>query len=158
MIFSRRADIERACAWLVAAQAPQLPLYRAVADRRIGLLTLHDARNRWPAADLARNNRPLVVLIGDDPGPGLPSLGPLKWKAAERLRRWCRAVVVHAAGGEPQHYAAAVRTAERAGRVGLIETSTDHAAAWCDYLGCPHSLLIVPCNGLPHPVRPEVLQ
>lgn len=159
MIVTRTADLERACAHLAAAQAPQLPLFRAVADRRIGLVTLGHPGNAWPAAELGRINRPAVVLVGDDPPDGhAEALGPMKWKAAERLRRWCRWVMVHAAGGEHDHYSAAVQAALLVGNVAVIETGTAYAKDWQDFLACKHTLLVIPRNGLPHPVRPEVVQ
>lgn len=159
MIVSTLADIERACAHLTAAKAPQLPLFRAVADRRIGLVTLLHPGNAWPAEKLARINRPIVVWVGDDPPAGYADAqGPLRWKAAKRLRRWSRWVMVHAAGGEHGHYSAAAQAAELVGNVALIETGTAFAKDWADFLGCRHTLTVIPRNGLPHPVRPEVVQ
>lgn len=162
MYITRPADIERAADFIARANAPQLPLFRAVADRRIALVAVGRPDNAWPAAIIARatrRGRPAVVLVGDDPAAGFPdALGPLRWKAAARLGRWCNWVMIHAAGGEHGHYSAAVQAAELVGRVALIETGTQHAAAWSGFLGCRHTLLIAPRDGLPHPVRPAVVQ
>ena len=53
--------------------------------------------------------RPAVVLIGDD--DDTPS-GPAGFKTAQRLLAWAHHVVIHGAGGDPEHYRAAVIAAQ----------------------------------------------
>lgn len=155
MARAMNVDPEAACDFLARAGAPLLPLVRAAADRRISLCVLETPDARWPARILGRLCLPMVVLVGDDPGAGL-ARGPLAWKAAERLRRWCRWSMVHGAGGEPGHYAAAVDAALWNGRVALIETDSAHALPWRRFLGAP-GMTILPPAGTRHPLRP-VLQ
>jgi len=159
MKVTQQAAVERACDFLARAQAPQLPLWRAVADRRIALLHIAGPGAKWPARRIASITRPIVVLVGDDPPPGHDAaLGPLGWRCAARLRRWCNWAMVHGAGGEHGHYSAAAQAAEMVGRVALVETSSHKANAWRDFIACPNTLLIVPRDGLPHPTVPAVMQ
>jgi hypothetical protein len=153
----RRPDLEAACDALARAAAPLLPLMRAAADGRLSLCILQTPDAPWPARTLGELRLPVVVLVGDDPGPHPEAaLGPQGWKAAERLRRWCRWSMVHGAGGEPAHYAAAAEAAEAVRRVALVETSHLRAMSWRRFLG-PAGLTILPPAGMVHPVRP-VLQ
>jgi len=152
---ARHAELEAACAVMARARAPLLPLVRAAADGRISLCVLQTPDARWPARTLAAFRLPVVLLVGDDPGADL-ARGPLAWKAAERLRRWCRWSLVHGAGAEPAHYAAAAEAAAWVGRVALVETSTAHALAWRRFLG-PAGITVLPPDGESHPLQP-VLQ
>ena len=152
---SRRAELEAVCDRMARAASPCLPLARAAADGLLSLVGLTDPAVPWPAAALGRMVRPVVVIIGDDPGPGL-SRGPVAWKAAKRLRRWCAWACIHGAEGEPGDYAAMMAAAALWHRVVLVETSSAHAPAWRRYLGAP-GVTILPPQGMPHPVRP-VLQ
>ena len=153
----RRPDLEAACDALARAAAPHLPLARAAADGRLSLCFLNGPDAPWPARILGELRLPVVELVGDDPGPHPEAaLGPQGWKAAERLRRWCRWSMVHGAGGEPSHYAAAAEAAEAVRRVALVETSSLRAMARRRFLG-PAGLTILPPAGAVHPLRP-VLQ
>lgn len=140
-----------ACDVLARAASPILPLARAAASGRLSLFSMTDPAAAWPAAGLARLPQPVVVIVGDDPG-GDGARGPLGWKAAERMRRWCRWAMIHGAGGEAAHYAAAGDAAAMAGRVLLVETSSAHAVAWRKYLGVP-GLIVLPPPGEVHPLR-----
>lgn len=80
-----------------------------------------------PMRRLKTLDRPALVQIGDD--DDTPT-GPSGWPQAERLLRWCRFCVLHAAGAEPVHYAAAAMAALVHRRVLLIETTTAHERAW----------------------------
>jgi len=100
---------------------------------------------------LNQRTRATIVLVGDDPGLALGLGGPEAWRCTERLGRWCRAAIIHAAGGEPEHYVAAVHGALTVGRLALIETTTHYAAAWAERLACPRTLMILPREGQ-HPL------
>lgn len=80
-----------------------------------------------PMRRLKAAARPVLVLVGDD--DATPS-GPADWPQAERLLRWCRFGVVHSAGAERGHYAAAVSGALVHRRALLIETTTACEPAW----------------------------
>lgn len=154
-LLSECATLEAACDVLARAGSPVLPLARAAALGRLSLLSMTDPAAAWPAGILARLALPVVLVVGDDPG-GENARGPLAWKAAERMRRWCRWAMIHGARGEAAHYAAAGDAAASVGRVVLVETSSAHAVAWRKYLGAP-GLIVLPPPGAVHPVRP-VLQ
>jgi hypothetical protein len=107
---------------------------------------------------IKHSRRPTVVLVGDDPGTMDGIGGPDAWRCTSKLARWVHGVLIHAAGGEPEHYAEAVRMARAMGRVAFIETTSLHAPAWTARLGCKRTLLILPRDGA-HPCRPrEVAQ
>lgn len=72
-------------------------------------------------------NRPALVLLGDD--DDTPS-GPAGWPQSERLLRWCRFCVLHAAGADAVHYARAAEAALLQQRALLIETTTAMEPAW----------------------------
>jgi hypothetical protein len=137
-----------------ARLAPQYrfvsPLVQAAELDTIDLVGLADPAAPFPRS-LKHTKRATVALVGDDPGRRLGLGGPDAWRCAERLRRWCRGVIVHAAGGEAEHYAAAVAGALTVGRLALIETTTHHAVAWAERLACPQTLMIIPSTG-PHPL------
>ena len=123
----------------------------------IDLVGIADPETPFPR-QLKHSRRPTVVLLGDDPGLPDGMGGPDAWRCTEKLRRWVRAVLVHGAGGEAEHYAECVRAARKVGRVALIETTSRHAQAWARRLACPRTLLILPSMG-PHPlVGAEVVQ
>ncbi len=147
-----RADIERLAGLAAGADAPSLPLIRAAADRAVNLAIFADHTTPWePRIDAFK--KPTIVCISADPGWGLNGGGPADWVCTAALKRWARAVIIHAAAGEPEHYRAAGAPAAMHHRVALVETSTAHAAAWGAALRCTNSLLIWPRGGV-HPVAP----
>lgn len=75
-VLSPRAELDAVCDQMARAASPCLPLARAAADGLLSLVALNDPAVPWPAAALGRMVRPVVVIVGDDPGPGL-SHGPL---------------------------------------------------------------------------------
>jgi hypothetical protein len=154
-VLSGRAELEALCDRLARAGAPCLPLARAAADGLLSLVSLHDPSAPWPASTFGALVPPVVVIVGDDPGPDL-ARGPAGWRSAKRLRRWCAWAMIHGAGGEPAHYSAVLGAAALMHRAVLVETSSALAPAWRGFLGAP-GLTILPPPGLPHPVRP-VLQ
>ena len=152
-VFTRRTQLEAACARLASMHAPQLPLYRAAADGRISIINICAPDVAWPQVMIATARKPTVVVIGADTGAG-DDPGPEDWKAAEGLRRWCEAAIVHGAGGEPGHYRMAAEAAEIYERLALVECTADQVQPWADFLGCPRTLRIIPRGGA-HPVAPR---
>jgi hypothetical protein len=123
-----------------------LPAERDVID----LVAIADPKTPWPR-QMRHTAAPTVCLIGDDPGTPGGMGGPDAWRCARKLGAWARAVIVHGAGGEAAHYQAAVDAALLVNRVVFIETTSAHAKAWAERIGCPRTLLILPESG-PHPV------
>jgi hypothetical protein len=153
-----RAAIERACDAAGRLGLPQLPLFRAAADGLICLISIYDPTAPWPAALIERNAwRPTLVLIGADPGYGQPDPAPEEWAAANRLRYWCRAAMVHGAGGTADHYREAAGRTLLASRFALIETTSARAHEWAAFLKCPRTQLILPADGAPHPIPEKVV-
>lgn len=77
--------------------------------------------------DMQRDPRPLVVVVGGDAGgPATPDAFP----QSRRLMRWAAFIMLHGAGGEPQHYAVAVEAASRVRRVLIVETTGAALPAW----------------------------
>ena len=127
-----------------------MPLVNALADGQITLV-IPTRRDRAPLDAMRRATRPVVVLIGDD---DYASTGPNGWRCAQKVTRWARAALVHGAGGERQHYEAAIMGAEAHGRFVLVETSSAYALPWLMLLSGKPVLTIVPKGG-PHPL-PEM--
>jgi len=129
----------------------------AIADL-IDAWFLVDPSVPWPKA-IEHARRPTVVIVGDDPGASDGLGGPDAWRCVRRLRRWTRAAMIHGAGGQPEHYAEVTRAAMKVGRVALVESTSRHALAWRAAIGCPRSLLLIPREGLSHPlVQAEAAQ
>lgn len=136
------------------------PLFRAVRDGVVGLLRL--ARGvEVEAATIAaalRAPRPVIAVIPDDDHA---STGPAGFPAARRLWRHANGVIIHAAAGLPEHYAAAVGVAVVERFIVLVETSSRFAPDWHEAVirGArprrPPILHIVPSEGA-HPAAPKV--
>jgi hypothetical protein len=124
-----------------------LPVLNALREGHIGVTFLFRGQ-RAPLADMRRSSLPMVGWIGDDDGA---STGPDGWRPALAVARWARSAMVHAAGGEARHYAAAVGATIITGRLLLIETSSAHARAWAKLMEGKHTLAILPRDGV-HPV------
>lgn len=150
LIRLRPEDMDHAAVVLADLAPFTLPLIRAA---RLGLIALAAVPRGVPPRRrlLEETKRPVCVLIGDDDHA---STGPGAWPGARWLSYWGRAAIVHAAGGEPEHYSIAVAATLAHGRLLLVETDTAHEAAWCRFLGegrrCP-LLRIVPHDGRQHP-------
>jgi hypothetical protein len=137
-------------------------LFRAVRDRRIALGFVPRGVRGGGIRSIKRARLPAVVLLPDDDGL---STGPAGFPAARSVLRWCRGLLLHAAGGEPVHYEMAVEMAEAEGSCALIETGTEHAEAWLEAArraAAPRrhrTLAIWPRNGLhPIPMPREAVQ
>lgn len=136
-----------------AAGAHQLPAFHAASEGAIWLTMMSNAATPAPS-HLLDFSRPHLVIIGDDPAEGCDiSLGPDAWTCMRRLRYFQpRCAIVHATGGEPQHYRKAVATTLLHGRVLLIETSSSMGPLWGRAMQslCP-TMVMLPRNGQ-HPV------
>jgi hypothetical protein len=148
-----REDLERLCDVAGRLSLPQLPLFRASADGLLALVGIYNPAGAWPSALIERNaNRPTCVLIGADPGVEHPDPPPVAWACARRLKYWQpRAVVIHGAGGEADHYREAATATVLAGRLAFVETTSARALEWVEFLRCPHTAVWLPSDGV-HPV------
>ncbi|HUN44131.1 MAG TPA: hypothetical protein VMU81_27885 [Acetobacteraceae bacterium] len=140
----------------------QAHLMRALAAGRIAYQSLlpETSTSQFKAFMRAVSHRPAVVLIGDD--SDLPQ-GPDGWSQARRAIRWAKAIIVHAAGAELEHYEAAVTAAQTVRRTLIIECGSLHLPAWISAVrAAPHSpstLVIQPRGGVhPVPAARETLQ
>lgn len=75
----------------------------------------------------AVSDRPSIVLIGDDDGI---DRGPAGFPGAQRAIAWGRWFLVHAAGAESEHYAAAILAAKAYRRVVVIECGSLTLPEW----------------------------
>lgn len=137
-----------------AGQGFHAPLYRAVLAGELSLLILRQGE-RVPLRVLERltDARPqMIVLAGDDGRPG----GPEAFPQAERLLRWARFIILHAAAGKAAHYDLAVSMAQSLGRLLLIEAGSAEVAAWSALreriAPATPGLGIAPPDGVMHPV------
>jgi hypothetical protein len=105
----------------------RLPLVTGARDAGIATLAVFNPTVRVPL-DRLPAQRPAIVLIGDDDDK--TGLGPAGWRDAWRVIDWTRFGLIHAAPGEPQHYARAVEVAKIFLRVLLVETSPAQAEKW----------------------------
>ena len=126
--------------------AAQLPLCRAVAARRVRLIT--HIRGTLIRPSLLRVRVPTVVIVGDDDDA---SSGPMGWRQAGLLLDWAGNAILHGAGAEAEHYELAVALAPF-GHL-LVETSTAFLDAWMDCARRTRtpSIAIRAPAGLPHP-------
>ncbi len=144
------ADLDQLIGFTQQHAPHRVPLLQAV---RHGIITLCELTRdaTLPAHDLARSQRPKLVLVGDD--DGLDS-GPDGWTARPRLAGWARHAVIHATGGDVPSYLAAVTLALHRHQLVLVETGTTHCMAWHRLFarsGVP-TLNLVPPDGGVHPV------
>jgi hypothetical protein len=146
----RITALERICDRACRMGLPQVPPFRAAADRQLVLFKIYDAGTAWPTKVVERNySRPTCVLIGADPGVKHPDLpAPSEWACAKRLKYWCQdgGAIIHGAGGELDHYREAARATLLLRRLAFIETTSHRADEWADYL---RSRSIRPADG-PH--------
>ena len=154
MITADRTAMRACCASMAFMGAPHLPVFTAVEQGQIALGVFTDPASIWTAGAIKRLPRPTIILISDDPDIGAGTAkGPYSWTLASKLRGWADAVLVHGAGGEPEHYRQALAMAKRHGRLALIDTSSQQAMPWAAFMAHPVSMIIVPTDG-PHPVMP----
>ena len=153
---NRPEQFARVCSYM-SQQAPHtLPLLRAAASGALHLIV--PGRDAGLHPGRMAGDRPVCVLLGDDDGT---STGPSGFRCAKAMRKWARGAIVHAAGGEPEHYALAAYGALLCERMVLVETTTQYADAWARlFAGRMPVTLIRPRDGKPHPIplHPHSLQ
>ena len=137
----------------VAGEAFRAPLLRAAAA---GDLAVAAAAYGTPIpARILKQRHPTVALLTDD-HPG--ATGPAAWPQARKLARWAAWIVLHATGGQPEHYALIAAAAVRVGQVLVVECQQRHLAAWQEVVQqerkLRHLLCIMPPPGGQHPVSP----
>ena len=148
-----RAALARVAGRAADARLPMLPLFQAAAAGRIALVRFEFPEGAWPAASIAKINRPCIVVVGDDPWPVRAALGPAPWRCKERLRRWAAGAIIHGAGGEMAHYRHALNVALTIGRLAFVETDGAHIEAWANAMVPLPVQRLIPHGGV-HPVPP----
>jgi hypothetical protein len=145
-----------------AGAVGQAHCMRALLRGRIAFFSLlpETSANQVKAFIRATSNRPAVMLIGDDDGM---DCGPSGWAQAERVLRWTRALMLHGAGAEIEHYEAAIIAAELVRRMLVIECSTATLGAWVALVKAapqlPPTLVIRPHGGVhPLPIKRSAMQ
>ena len=108
---------------------------------------------RFPKHLLGGDRLPCALLLSDDADV---SFGPARFPQARKLFRWARRIILHAAGGEPEHYAIAVEATVACGRLVLVEcASGEREAGWLGLIKAvaPRTplLRITPKGGGAHP-------
>ena len=145
--------LQRAVQFAAAAQLPHLPAFAWSAAGRGALVMIPSAPARWPKKEIAQfGNRPILIVVGADVGEDRDP-DPDQWRCAPELRRWTRAAMIHASGGEADHYRMACSVAERVGRCVIVECTPRTAERWVELLACPRSFVIWPREGM-HPSAP----
>lgn len=123
---TQRAQIDQAIAMLVqAGEGYRIPLMRAAAEGYLSIVAAR-AGTLIPARELKRP-RPTVVLLTDDTPD---ATGPGRWPQAQRLIRWSNAIILHATGGNAEHYAMIAASTVLLRRVLVVEMQHRHHAAW----------------------------
>lgn len=85
---------------------------------------------RVPLRLMKPGRPPTVIIVGGDPPDGSPAPPPHAFAQKATLVSWARSVIVHATGGERDHYEAVVAEAKWHRKVLLIETTSAQEAAW----------------------------
>ncbi|MGK7870973.1 hypothetical protein [Falsiroseomonas sp. E2-1-a20] len=133
--------------------AHPLPLIRAAMAKELAfVMVAPGGRIPLRVLDPMKHPLPVVVVLGGDHAE---PAGPDDFPQTRRLLRWSRATMLHGAGGEELHYAAAVSAARAVGRVLIAETCSVHLADWIALAKAvaPHvaTLVIAPKPGTSHP-------
>lgn len=103
------------------------PLFQAAMREELRFaLILPDGR--FPKHLLIGDRLPLALVLCDDADV---SRGPASFPQARKLLRWTRSIMLHAAGGRPEHYAAAAEATVLRGRLVVVEcASGGREAEW----------------------------
>lgn len=129
----------------------RIPLLRAAADGSLALVIT--TRGGIVPSRILNSSRPTAIVLADDTPA---AIGPQAWPQAQRLLRWAKHVVLHATGGQPEHYALIAAATLAQGRVLVIEMEARRHPAWLAEVGrhLPRLrvLSIMPPNGGSHPV------
>jgi uncharacterized protein YndB with AHSA1/START domain len=148
---STRAAIAQAMVRMEqAGEGFRLPLIRAAVEGELSAVAvMHGAPVPTRYLELSR---PTVISYCDDHPD---ATGPGRWKQVRRLLRWANAAVLHATGGQAEHYALIAATTIAMKRVLLIEMQQCHHAAWRalvnSYAPRLKAMSIVPPPGDCHP-------
>ncbi|MFT8247252.1 hypothetical protein [Roseomonas sp. BN140053] len=110
-----------------------VPLIAAALAGDLRVLVLSPG-GRAPVRLLDHACPPTVVVLGGDPGPRVLTPGPEAFPQARRLLAWSAYTMLHASGGQEEHYSAVVEAARLVRRVLLVETATDQEDAWRELL------------------------
>jgi hypothetical protein len=141
---------------LMARVAPwRLPLYGAAMEGRVRLVEMMPDNPLPKGLDNA--GKPVIILIGDDTEA---PLGPAGWRCVRRLRRVARGALVHATGGQREHYETALAGAAATRFLVMIETNSENADAWrVEFKHLPGMMIVAP-HGQHHPSvkRAETVQ
>lgn len=123
---TQRQQIEKAIVLLIqAGEGYRVPLFRAAAD---GLLSIASAHAGAPIpARYLKLPRPTVVVLTDDCPE---ATGPGRWPQIRSLLRWAKVALLHATGGQAEHYAMVAASALVMKRVLLVEMQQQHHAEW----------------------------
>jgi hypothetical protein len=125
-VVKNRAEIARAITLMEqAGEGFRVPLLRAAYDGTLSIVGLSGACR--VGGEYLALPRPTVVLIGDDHAA---ATGPARWSQARQLLRWANFAMLHAAGGEAQHYADAVAATVVFRRTLIVEMELRHHAEW----------------------------
>lgn len=127
------------------------PLFRPVSKGE-SALAIGSYGARIPGHVL-KSERPTTILLTDDHPD---ALGVKGWPQVRRLLRWARLAVLHATGGQAEHYAFVASATRTMQRVLVIEMEHRHHAEWLalaeQYVPRLKILNIVPPAGGTHPV------
>jgi hypothetical protein len=155
MIISDQADIAAAIAHVEQAGKGYLtPALRAAGVGLINLAFIARGNSVSPRA-MKHRRRSIFIILGDD---DYSSSGPAGWPQAEQLVRWARYIVLHGAGGEPEHYSGAVAAALIHHRLLMVETSSGQLEAWRSLVGRVHPrvpglVITTPADAPTHPME-----
>lgn len=132
--------------------AHTIPLLWASWFRRVFHVMLDRTDATAPFRLIDRWGLPAVLSIPDD--DDIPT-GPDGWPCTLSLLGWPDAILLRAGPGGAWLYSMAVGLALERGRTLIIETTTDHVAAWCAWISrapqCPEVLTVLPPAGCVHP-------
>jgi hypothetical protein len=139
-----------------AGEGYRVPL---IGTAMTGQIALTAASNGEPVqAPFLKQAHPTAILLLDDHPD---ATGPKRWKQIRRLLRWSNSVMLHATGGQRQHYAMAVGFTILTKRLLLVEMRHEHHAEWhalaMEYAPRTTVFSILPTPGQTHPreVVPE---
>lgn len=146
--FATKADILRDIEKCSHDKSWVLPLLAATYNDQLSLVCAGRGGAAVPLKALDRARMPAIVLVGDDVADGF-DVGPSGWPGAKRIMRWARAAIIHASGGQREHYAQFVELTLLHRKLLVIETGTSRACDWlklCQDVGLP-AVVLKPVDG-----------
>jgi len=155
-LFATQATMREVLDRAAASGMPHLPALTWAASGNGVVVFITAPIAAWPRRIIRRAaNHPKLVIVGADMGADVDA-APAEWRCVPNLARWARTLMVHAAGGAPDHYRTACRLAEAHRRAVVVECTPRTAAEWNNAIRCPRTRLNWPPEGK-HPVVPEVV-